>query len=143
MLKIKDTRNIDAATFTAWRLRWPDFRPSELDSDDWSLIISETALDGLQWIRDQLGQPIRITCAYRTKAHNERVKSRAGERSQHRKGTAFDIAVPNRRYAERIEALAIEAGFTAIGRYPGRSFIHIDMRPPKASGKLYRWGPQW
>lgn len=138
MLTIKDTRRMSAADLNAWKFRWPNFAPSELDSDDWSLKIDEAALDGLQRIRDRLGKPMRITCAYRNPAHNKRVGG--GVNSQHMLGTAFDIAVPDTAYANAVEALAIDEGFTAIGRYRARHFIHIDMRPPKSGGTLYRWG---
>jgi uncharacterized protein YcbK (DUF882 family) len=84
---------------------------------------------------------MRVTCAYRNPAHNKRVGGKAN--SQHLAGTAFDIAVPSMDYAREVERLAIEEGFTAIGRYPSRHFIHIDMRPRKPSGALYRWGGRW
>ena len=141
LLYFPDTRHMTKREIRDWRKRYPSFSPYELDSDDWSLSIDSNALDSLQIIRDKLNSPIRVTSAYRNPFHNKRV---GGSRnSQHLKGVAFDIAVPNKSYAVRVEQLAIEEGFTAIGRYPSRHFIHIDMRPRKKTGGLFRWGARW
>jgi uncharacterized protein YcbK (DUF882 family) len=141
MMNIANTLHMTHKQMRAWRQRWPNFAPAELDSDDWSLLIDELALDALQRVRTRIGHPVRITCAYRNPWHNKRVGG--SQHSQHLKGLAFDIAVTSKTRAQLIEKLAIEEGFTAIGRYPKRHFIHIDMRPAKASGRLYRWGQKW
>lgn len=141
MPTIPDTRKMSADDMLRWNSLWPNFSPYELDSDDWSLEVNTRALIGLQSVRDRLNKPMRVTCAYRNPAHNKRVGG--SPNSQHLKGTAFDIAVPDMAYAKELERLAIDEGFTAIGRYPGRHFIHIDMRPPKPTGGLYRWGKAW
>ena len=138
---IKDTRLMSVDDMKRWKSLWPNFSPSELDSDDWSLVLSTRALIALQAVRDSLNKPMRITCAYRNPAHNKRVGG--SPNSQHLKGTAFDIVVPDMDYARELERIAIDEGFTAIGRYPARHFIHIDMRPRKPSGGLYRWGKAW
>ena len=115
-----------------------NFKPQELDSDDFSIVVYAPALDALQSIRDEYGKPIKITSAYRNPKHNKRVGGRP--QSSHLKGYAFDIAAATLTDAKKIEKLALKYGFTAIGRYPAKYFIHIDMRPPKASGKIYQWG---
>ena len=140
---IADTRAfaLDRAAMKAWRKRWPNFMPWELDSDDFSLRLLVKALDSLQAVRTAYGRPMRVTCAYRNPFHNQRVGGK--ENSQHLLGTAFDIVVNNRPEAESLERLFTNAGFTAIGRYPSRFFMHIDMRPAKPSGKLYQWGRKW
>ena len=122
----------------AWKKRWPNFLPQEFDSDDFSLKLYIPALDGLQRVRTRLGRPLRITSAYRSPKHNRRVGGK--KNSQHALGKAFDIALPRKSDGPLIEKLARSEGFTGIGRYPKRHFIHIDMRPPKPSGAIYQWG---
>lgn len=109
--------------------------------------LSLKALRGVNELRERFGDAISCTCAYRNKRHNRRVGGKEDENgnptSQHYYGTAFDLVVSSRRMAEMIEAIALALGFTAIGRYPSRYFIHIDMRRPKPSGTPYRWGRSW
>ena len=120
-LRVDNSGEVDNKS---WAKRWPNFKPQELDSDDFSLVISVDALDALQRVRDEYGKPMRVTCAYRNPRHNKRVGGRPG--SSHLAGVAFDIAIPNTAAGKRIEKLAVKHGFTGIGRYPSRlSLIHI------------------
>lgn len=143
---VRDTRTLTKRELRIWRKRWPNWMPWELDSynadnAERPLTLTVRSLDGLQRLRELFGSAIVASCAYRTTVHNIAAGSRIGESSQHRKGTAYDLIVTSIGMARRIEALAIQLGFTAIGRYPGRKFIHIDMRPARATGGLFRWGP--
>ena len=119
-----------AAQRRAWQKRWPNFAPTELASWGGELRINERALDGLQAVRTELGKPMHVNSAYRSEAHNRHVGG--APRSQHKAGTAFDIALRGgndlrkQAYGDRIEALARKHGAKGIGRY--NSFIHIDWR---------------
>ena len=125
-----------------WRLRWPDFEPWEFATDSGALLISTDLLDKLQTLRDRYGQALRINCGYRDEQHNKRVGG--GKRSWHMKGVAVDIHIKSVSMGRKLEKLAREIGFTAVGRYNGVNtrgrFIHLDTRPPKPSGALYQWG---
>lgn len=86
------------------------------------------ALAALQRIRDELGESMTITSAYRCPKHPEEArKARAG---QHSLGNAFDIQVGWGAKRMRIVDLAIKHGFNGFGF--ANSFIHIDFRPESA-----------
>lgn len=90
----------------------------------------------LQNIRDHFGEPVVITSAYRTAAHNKAVGGAAY--SQHCYGRAADIRVAGvtvERLAAYAEKLLPDTG--GIGRYPVRSgrptgWVHVDVRPNKS-----------
>ena len=89
-------------------------------------------------IRLEVGAPIRVNSAYRTREYNARV---GGSRnSQHVEGRALDLAVPRKltfgEFCEIVLAVVRRSGsrLRGLGVYP--SFIHIDIRP---SPRLVRW----
>ncbi len=89
-------------------------------------------------IRREVGGPIRVNSAYRTRAYNAQV---GGSRnSQHVEGRALDLAVPRKlilaEFHEIVLFVARRPGslLRGVGVYP--SFIHIDTRP---SPRLVRW----
>ena len=123
----------------AWRRQFPNFQPKELASPDNGFVrIYAPALHALQRVRKRFLKPMPINSAYRSPDHNADVGGSVN--SQHLYGKAFDIALASVEDAYVLEELALEEGFTAIGRYPGQKFIHIDMRPPKEDGSIYQWG---
>ena len=89
-------------------------------------------------IRLEVGAPIRVNSAYRTRQYNVRVGG--SRRSQHIEGRALDLAVPRNlalwKFLEIVLAVTRQPGslLRGIGVYP--SFIHIDIRP---SPRLVRW----
>ena len=93
----------------------------------------------LQSIRDHFGEPVVITSAYRTAAHNKAVGG--AKYSQHCYGRAADIRVAGvtvERLAAYAETLLPDTG--GIGRYPVRSgrptgWVHVDTRPVKSRWK--------
>lgn len=93
-------------------------------------------------IRAIVGQPIVIGSAYRTPAYNAAIPG-AAKRSQHMEGRALDLYPPKGwtidRFYDAIHAWAIqdESKIFGIGRYA--TFVHIDIRPKPASGRLQAW----
>jgi zinc D-Ala-D-Ala carboxypeptidase len=123
--------------FRTWRdfpmseWRWPNFSPQEVASKgEGELLIDEPSMDKLQKLRTALGKPLIITSAYRSAAHNARVKG--AKNSQHRFGKAFDVMMTNQDPAA-FERAARAAGFTGFGHYPKSGFMHID------TGTARRW----
>jgi uncharacterized protein YcbK (DUF882 family) len=92
-------------------------------------------------IRAAVGAPIRIGSAYRTPEHNRRVGGASA--SQHMQGRALDLYPPAGMSVARLfevcreRARLAESQIQAIGRYP--TFVHFDIRPARADGKLTVW----
>lgn len=118
--------------------KWPHFSPREMACrGTGELIVSVELLDALEQLRTKLGnKPLIVTSAYRTPEHNKRVGG--AKDSRHVKGDCVDLALGDHNGAT-VEAVAESLGFTGIGRYPDRGFIHLDMRP----GEPARWGKDW
>lgn len=87
----------------------------------------EQALLMLDELRAEVGKPLILNCAYRSKKY-EKKKGRSGM-SSHCKGLAFDI----RCYDDRLRALivrsAFKVGFTRIGI--ASTFVHVDCDKQK------------
>ena len=101
---------------------------------DESQMISKILVDKLQLIRRELNLPITITSGYRTKAHNEYLKSmgyQVAEKSQHLLGNAVDVTCRDMKELERL----CHKYFDAVG--VSDSFIHIDIRDDKKRHWIY------
>ena len=92
-------------------------------------------------IRAVVGKPIVVASAYRTPIYNKKV---GGARaSQHVEGRALDLIPPAGMSVEAFYAIIREiAGdprskISAIGKY--KTFVHFDVRPPRADGRLTVW----
>jgi len=82
----------------------------------------------LEPLREALGRPIKVSSGYRSAVYNKKIGGAPG--SQHCAGIAADIVMAND--AEQLKAAAIASnipGIGGIGIYPGRGFIHVDIRP--------------
>jgi hypothetical protein len=115
---------------------WPNFSPQEMACRGTGhLRISTALMDKLETLRTRLGgHPLIVTSGYRTPKHNAAVGGVAN--GPHTKGIAVDIALANNDGAE-VEGHAKAIGFTGIGRYPEKGFIHLDL------GKQRSWGTAW
>lgn len=89
----------------------------------------------LQVLRDELEEPIHITNAYRSRAHNQAIGG--SKNSQHTLGKAADIYVESlkpKQLAKVIEGLIEEGKMSegGIGIYTKNKFVHYDIRGTKA-----------
>lgn len=88
----------------------------------------------LQYIREYLDEPIKLTNAYRCESHNKTIKG-SSDKSQHLLGKAADIQCkkiePNV-MADLIEDLINKKYISegGVGRY--NTFTHYDIRGVKA-----------
>ena len=118
---------------SAWR--WPSFSPAEIASRrEGAIRINTEALDKLQSLRNRLGKPLIVRCAYRSPAHNRAVGGAPA--SKHMQGTAFDIAMSNHDPVA-FEAAARAVGFLGFGYYPRSGFMHIDLGPARSWGEPF------
>lgn len=86
-------------------------------------------VEGLERLRKLCGnKPIYINSACRCAYHNKVV--RGSPNSQHVKGKAADLRLPEGLTVDEFAQKAEEAGFTGIGKY--KTFVHVDVRPNKA-----------
>ncbi|MBV6633880.1 MAG: DUF882 domain-containing protein [Alphaproteobacteria bacterium] len=121
------------------RWHWPNFTPREFrcgigedmpraDEGVDSVLIVPDALERLQRARSNWRRPFRITSAFRSAAYNKRIGGAA--ESLHLFGMAFDIRCVKEDQATLVSILR-DAGFTGIGRYPYRGFVHADIGPAR------------
>jgi uncharacterized protein YcbK (DUF882 family) len=109
----------------------PHFNLSEFLSDDDEFRPNEIQLANLkrlaralEQLRAMVQQPIRITSGFRSPAHNRKVGGAPA--SPHTMGLAVDIATDH-----QLKWASLASGIPAIGGiglYPGRGFIHLDIR---------------
>jgi len=94
-----------------------------------SVLIDDELIRVLQEIREHFGVAVRVNSAYRTPAHNARIKG--SPTSQHIHGTAADISlhgVPPLAVCQYAEFILNNKG--GVGVY--RDFTHIDVRLSKS-----------
>jgi zinc D-Ala-D-Ala carboxypeptidase len=126
--------------------RWPNFTPSELacrcpiDSPHYcrgEFYYDPEFFDGLQVVRNRLGEPLRLNSAHRCALRNAYVGGAA--LSQH-KLMAADLALDDHNPRELLDACKL-GGFTTFGFY--RTFLHIDQRiKPDGSGRRWFSSPE-
>jgi uncharacterized protein YcbK (DUF882 family) len=105
---------------------WKNFSARELACKHCGeFYLDEESMDALQDLRKLWGNPIIINSGHRCLKHNAKVGGTPG--SQHLK-IAFDC-VCLRPEQDDFSNMAKEAGFTGIGLYPARGFVHLDMGP--------------
>jgi len=116
----------------------PHFSTTEFDCKCHYPECKETLIDmnlveKLDTLRNKLGKPVSLDCAYRCPRHNAEVGGVVN--SEHIKGIAADInaAAMNIEPAD-LAKICEEVGFDGIGTYPTKHFVHADTR-----GAPARW----
>lgn len=108
---------------------WKNFRPVEVACKCCGeLYYDPASMDALQELREAWGKPLIINSAHRCAKHNKAVGGTPN--SQHLK-IAFDVRCPREQQAPFLR-LAAEAGFSGLGRYPARGFVHLDLGPKRS-----------
>ena len=112
--------------YSSFRGEWPweNFTPQEVACKHCGeLWYDMEAMDALQLLRETWKRPITITSGHRCPSHNAHVGGTAN--SQHLR-IAFDCVCLHKDQAAFIDA-AKTAGFTGIGQYASRNFVHLDL----------------
>lgn len=92
-------------------------------------------------VRAVCGQPLVVLSAFRTAEHNRAIGG--ARNSQHVQGRALDVKPPKGWTVARLyDVIRSRAGMAAsaingIGIYGG--FVHFDIRPLRADGRLTVW----
>lgn len=134
-MEVKQASSLISKT---WVLRFPDFKPSEVLSDDGLyafakniIVVNFEALDALQEFRTKLGKTILVNHGpHRRRGYRSFIENAAvnGETySYHMQGVAFDLTAPGMTVSELAQA-AREFGWKGIGVYKKRNFVHVDLR---------------
>jgi len=98
--------------------------------------MDQTLVDLLDAIREQVGKPITLSCAYRCPSHNADVGGVPD--SQHVLGCASDLLIPEGYTVETLAEVAEECNADGVGRYFGDEFVHVDTRSGRI-GETFRW----
>ncbi len=107
---------------------WAHFTPQEVACKHCGeLYLEPDSMDALENLRTLWGAPIVLNSAHRCVFHNHAIGGT--KNSQHLK-IAFDCRCPASNQVAFIKA-ARQAGFTGIGAYPGKGFIHVDLGPKR------------
>lgn len=101
-------------------------------------IVNPILLEKLDALRELIGGPLEISCAYRCPTHNAEVGGVPN--SQHTLGNATDVQTPDFEHCNTPEQLAWyceQIGFDGIGVYDWG--CHVDVRDNGESPNEYRW----
>lgn len=100
--------------------------------------MAQSLLDLIDDIREAIGGPVSLSCAYRCPSHNADVGGLPD--SQHLLGCAADILVPSNMTVEQVAQIAESLRADGVGRYfsPADNFVHVDTRDGRVDGG-YRW----
>ena len=93
-------------------------------------------MEKLEELREAVGRPLALSCAYRCPRHNAEVGGVPN--SQHVDGTAADVLVPEGMTVDELGDIAATI-FDGVGRYYGSGFVHCDMRAGGDATNCYTW----
>lgn len=99
-------------------------------------IVSDRLLELLEQLRENIGGPIEISCAYRCPSHNAEVGGVPD--SQHVLGTAADIQTPDYEHCntpEQLKWYCEQLPFDGIGLYDWG--CHVDVREGGVGAGIY------
>lgn len=88
--------------------------------------VSPRLLELLDQLRENVGGPLELSCAYRCPAHNAAVGG--VENSQHVLGNAADIIVPDWLTIDEFLWYTQQLPFDGRGVYRNSGFVHCDVR---------------
>lgn len=88
--------------------------------------LTELVLDPL---REQLGRPVELTCAYRSKEVNSKVGGHPD--SHHIYGCAADIVCLEKDQDRMMQILMKNPNIDLCQNYPDRNFIHVNIARPR------------
>lgn len=98
--------------------------------------VNPRLLELLDQLRENVGGPLELSCAYRCPSHNEAVGGVAN--SQHVQGNAADVICPDWLTIDEFLWYTQQLDFDARGVYRDNGFIHLDVRS-SGIGDNYYW----
>ena len=96
--------------------------------------VSPRLLELLDQLRENIGGPLNLSCAYRCPAHNAEVGGVPN--SQHALGNAADILCPDWLSMGEFKWYVEQLPFDGVGVYDS-GFIHVDVRDGGIFGGYY------
>ena len=97
--------------------------------------VNPRLLELLDQLRENVGGPLSLSCAYRCPAHNEAVGGVPN--SQHALGNAADVLVPDWLTIDEFLWYTQQLPFDGRGVYRDSGFIHLDVREGGTEGGYY------
>lgn len=97
--------------------------------------VSQSVLDKLQLVRDDLGRGLIVTSGGRCPFHESEIHRK--KPADHQKCQAVDVAISGGLQRGEIVKLGIKHGFNAIG--VAKTFVHLGVRGELANGELMMW----
>ena len=98
--------------------------------------VNPRLLELLDQLRENVGGPLSLSCAYRCESHNAAVGGCAN--SQHVQGNAADVICPDWLTIDEFLWYTQQLDFDARGVYRDSGFIHLDVRSG-GIGDDYYW----
>lgn len=98
--------------------------------------VNPRLLELLDQLRENVGGPLNLSCAYRCPSHN--ISCGGVENSQHVLGNAADVLVPDWLDIDEFLWYTQQLDFDARGVYREAGFIHLDVRSG-GIGDNYYW----
>ena len=101
--------------------------------------VNPILMEKLDALREAIGGPLELSCAYRCPSHNADVGGVPNSRPV--LGSAADVLLPDYFDGDigKLEWYAEYIGFDGIGVYPDSQFVHVDVRSGGTEPGVYRW----